>query len=59
MAKVQKEHERYQGMIGKLEGMEAGIHQRDKALEEMTSRYSEWQENMDPEINKWVQGVER
>lgn len=55
-AKVQKEHQRYQGMIEKLEGMEAGP-QRDEALEKMTSRYNEWQEGMDPEIRKWQEGI--
>jgi len=55
-AKVQKEHQRYQGMIEKLEGMEAGP-ERDARLEQITNAYNNWQESMDPEIRKWVQGI--
>ena len=56
MGKVQKEHQRYQGMIEKLEGMEAGP-EKDARLEQITNAYNNWQESMDPEIDKWVQGV--
>jgi len=57
MAKVQKEHERYQGMIEKLEAIEGNPEKRDRAVATMKKRYDEWQESMDPEIDKWVQGV--
>ena len=56
MAKVQKQHETYQARIEKLKGMDASP-QRDKALESITNAYNTWQQNMDPEIDKWVQGV--
>ena len=55
-AKVQKEHQRYQGMIEKLEGMEASP-ERDARLEQITNAYNNWQEGMDPEIRKWQQGI--
>jgi len=55
-AKLEKEHQRYQGMIEKLEGMEAGP-ERDARLEQITNAYNNWQESMDPEIRKWQQGV--
>ena len=56
MAKVQKQHETYQARIEKLKGRDASP-QRDKALESITNAYNTWQQNMDPEIDKWVQGV--
>ena len=56
MGKVQKQHETYQARIEKLKGMDASP-QRDKALESITNAYNTWQQNMDPEIDKWVQGV--
>ena len=56
MAKVQKEHERYQGMIEKLKKREASP-ERDRTLASIENAYKNWEESMEPEIGKWVQGV--
>jgi hypothetical protein len=56
MGKVQKQHETYQKRIEKLKGMEASP-ERDEMLERITNAYNKWQEGMEPEIDKWVQGI--
>ena len=56
MAKVYKEHERYQGMIEKLKKREASP-ERDRTLASIENAYNNWQEGMKPEIEKWQQGV--
>ena len=56
MAKVYKEHERYQGMIEKLKKREASP-ERDRTLASIENAYKNWEESMEPEIDKWIQGI--
>ena len=57
MAKVQKEHQRYQERIESLEASEGNPEKKARAVAHMKKRYAEWQAAMTPVIAKWSEDV--